>query len=34
MKILFIFSYYSSLRNSIENNIWKPEGMPAVSKLF
>lgn len=33
-KILFILSFYSALQNSIENDIWKPEGMPAVNKLF
>lgn len=34
MKILFITSFYSSLRDSIINNHWNPKGMPAISKLF
>jgi glycosyltransferase involved in cell wall biosynthesis len=34
MKILFITNFYSGIQNSILNNKWNPEGMPAVYKLF
>lgn len=34
MKILFITSYYSALKSSIEKDIWQPTGMPAITKLF
>lgn len=33
MKLLFITSLYSGLRESILNNKWKPNGMPAIYKL-
>jgi glycosyltransferase involved in cell wall biosynthesis len=34
MKIVFILSYYSSFKSSVDRGQWNPEGMPAVSKLF
>ncbi|MDA3904506.1 MAG: glycosyltransferase family 4 protein [Bacteroidales bacterium] len=34
MKIVFILSYYSSFKSSLDRSEWNPEGMPAVSKLF
>ena len=34
MKILFITSFYSSLKTSVLQNCWQPTGMPAITKLF
>lgn len=34
INILFITSFYSALKNSVEKGVWLPEGMPAISKLF
>jgi glycosyltransferase involved in cell wall biosynthesis len=34
MKILFITSFYSAVRQSIISDNWQPTGMPAIVKLF
>ena len=34
MRILFITSFYSSLKKSVLENSWQPTGMPAIVKLF
>jgi glycosyltransferase involved in cell wall biosynthesis len=34
MKILFLTSYYSGLKQSVETGIWNPKGMPAIYKLL
>jgi len=34
MKILFITSFYSALKESVMSNDWNPSGMPAIVKLF
>ena len=34
MKVLFITSFYSGIRQSILNDEWNPSGMPAIVKLF
>jgi glycosyltransferase involved in cell wall biosynthesis len=33
-RIVFITSFYGGLKNSIVNNKWNPEGMPAIAKLL
>jgi len=34
MKILFLTSFYSGLKKSVETGFWKPTGMPAIYKLI
>ena len=34
MKILFITSFYSAVKLSVNSNSWNPSGMPAITKLF
>lgn len=34
MRILFLTSFYSGLKKSIETGLWKPTGMPAIYKLI